>query len=176
MNKQAKHLLEMAIALALAAAVHPATAQDKKEKVKLTPVKTTFVEGTQTDGKEGSAMVADGHKWTKWCLDAPKEMPYHVTLDVAQPTALQAYAFITADDTHTYPSRNPISWNIYGSNDLKEWQPVERVRYSRRMGDENEQTYQFVLKECKPWRYYKIEFTRMAEGTRIQLSEIELYR
>ena len=43
------------------------------------------------------------------------------------------------------------------------------------MRDENEQTYLFRIKESKAWRYYKFEFTRMTEGTRLQLSEIELY-
>ena len=120
-------------------------------------------------------MVADGNKWTKWCLDAPDELPYHVTLDAAKPTTMKAYALVTADDTHNYPSRNPIAWNIYGSNDRKEWKQVEQVKYSRKLDDQNEHTYMFRIKGCQPWRYYKFEFTRMAAGTRIQLSEIEIY-
>ena len=67
------------------------------------------------------------------------------------------------------------SWNVFGSNDLKEWTPLDKVKYDRRMRDENEQTYLFRIKESKAWRYYKFEFTRMTEGTRLQLSEIELY-
>ena len=64
---------------------------------------------------------------------------------------------------------------MYGSNDQKEWTPLDEVKYDRRMRDENEQTYLFRIKESKAWRYFKFEFTRMTEGTRLQLSEIELY-
>ena len=175
MNRTSRHMLTAALAIATAWTGITATAQDQKQERKLTPVKVTFVEGTQADGKEGAAMVADGHKWTKWCVDAPSEMPYHVVLDAAKPTTLKGYALVTAEDTHYYPSRNPIAWNIYGSNDLKQWTMVENVKYSRRLDDQNEQAYLFPLKESKAWRYYKFEFTRMAEGTRIQLSEIELF-
>ncbi len=176
MNTTSRHMLTAALALATACTGVTATAQENKQEEKLTPVKTTFVEGTQANAKEGAALVADGHKWTKWCVDAPSEMPYHVVLDATKATAMKAYALVTAEDTHTYPTRNPISWNIYGSNDRKDWTLVENVKYSRRLDDQNEQTYLFRLKDSKPWRYYKFEFTRMVEGTRLQLSEIELYQ
>ncbi len=165
-----------AVALMAASAMGiSAVGQEKENAEKLTPVKTIFVEGTHAEGEEGAAMVADGHKWTKWCLDAPKEMPYKITLDAGKSIALKAYALTTAEDTHSYPMRNPIAWNIYGSNDCKEWKTVEQIKYSRKLSDENEQTYFFKIQPQKQWRYYRFEFTRMTEGTRIQLAEIELY-
>lgn len=177
MYTTSKRTLAAALALAIAGTGMPATAHEKRQQEeRLTPVAVTFVSGTQPQGKEGSAMVADGHKWTKWCLDAPDEMPYRVILDAAGATALKAYALVTAEDTHYYPSRNPIAWNIYGSDDLKQWTLIENIKYSRRLDDQNEQTYLFPIKESRAWRYYKFEFTRMAEGTRIQLSEISLYK
>ena len=176
MNTTSKHMLTAVLAMATAWTGITASAQKKQQEEQFTRVKTTFVEGTQANAKEGSALVADGHKWTKWCVDAPGEMPYHVVLDATEATAMKAYALVTAEDTHYYPMRNPISWNIYGSNDRKEWTLVEQVKYNRRLDDQNEQTYTFRLKDAKPWRYYKFEFTRMADGTRLQLSEIELYK
>ena len=168
-------LLTVAMTLATTAAGLMAVTREGKEEEKVSIVKTTFAGGTTASGPEGTTMVADGNKWTKWCLDAPDELPYHVTLDAAKPTTMKAYALVTADDTHNYPSRNPIAWNIYGSNDRKEWKQVEQVKYSRKLDDQNEHTYMFRIKGCQPWRYYKFEFTRMAAGTRIQLSEIEIY-
>lgn len=175
MNTLNMRLLIAALTLATTATGLQATTREGKQDAKVTLVKTTFVEGTGASGKEGSAMVADGKKWTKWCLDAPDERPYHVTLDAQKPTTMKAYALVTGEDTHNYPSRNPIAWNIYGSNDRKEWKLVEQVKYSRKLDDQNEHTYMFRTKDCQPWRYYKFEFTRMAAGTRIQLSEIEIY-
>ncbi len=162
----------LAAALMLAA---PVTAQKSHADEKLSPVKVTFVDGTSAESKEGAPLVVDGHKWTKWCLDEPQKMPYQVTVDAGKQIALKGYALTTAEDTHTYPTRNPISWNIYGSNDCKEWQLVKQVKYNRDLRDENEQTYKFSIKDSKAWRYYKFEFTRMTEGTRMQLAEIGLY-
>ena len=175
MNTSYRRLLTAASMVLMAAIGLTTTAQEKQEERKLQKAKVTFVTGTQPTGKEGAAMVADGHKWTKWCIDAPQEMPYHVTIDATKAISPKAYGLVTAEDTHYYPTRNPIAWNVYGSNDLKEWTPLDKVKYDRRMRDENEQTYLFRIKESKAWRYYKFEFTRMTEGTRLQLSEIELY-
>ncbi|MGN1256728.1 MAG: hypothetical protein ACI4UA_06160 [Bacteroidaceae bacterium] len=176
MKKSSTRLIAAAMVLMVAATGLTTKAQEKKEESKLQKVSIAFVEGTQSTGKEGSAMVADGHKWTKWCIDAPQEMPYHVTIDAGKALVPKAYGLVTAEDTHTYPTRNPIAWNVYGSNDCKEWTLVEKVKYNRDMRDENEQTYLFPIKESKAWRYYKFEFTRMTEGTRLQLSEIGLYQ
>ncbi|MGN0232886.1 MAG: DUF5000 domain-containing lipoprotein [Bacteroidaceae bacterium] len=175
MNTSNRRLIVAALVMMAATTGLTSTAQERKEEEKLQKAKTTFVEGTQSAGKEGSAMVADGHKWTKWCVDAPQEMPYHVTIDATKAVSLKAYALVTAEDTHTYPTRNPIAWNVYGSNDRKEWTLVDNVKYNRQLRDENEQTYLFGIKESKAWRYYRFEFTRMTEGTRLQLAEIELY-
>lgn len=166
-----KYALAAALMLTLAT-----SAQTVRADENLTQIKVTFVDGTSPDGKEGARLVADGHKWTKWCLDEPEKMPYQVTLDAGTPTAIKGYALTTGDDASTYPTRNPISWNIYGSNDRKDWHVVEKVTYNRDLGAYNEQTYTFGVKDCKAWRYYKLEFTRMPEGTRMQLAEIELYK
>lgn len=171
MNTYYKYALAAAIALAASATVQTAQAEEN-----LSPVKVTFVDGTSPDGKEGARLVVDGHKWTKWCLDEPQQMPYQVTLDAGTPTAIKGYALTTGDDASTYPFRNPISWNIYGSNDRKDWHVVEQVKYNRDLGEDNEQTYTFAVKESKAWRYYKFEFTRMPESTRMQLAEIKLYK
>ncbi len=140
-----------------------------------TKVKTTFVSGTESGGKESTELVADGYKWTKWCMSDEKKMPYFVILDVQQPTEISQYGLVTGDDTNSYPGRNPLAWNIYGSNDQKEWSVINRVKFDQRMSDENEQEYRYRIHQPQTFRYYKFEFTRMTSGTMIQLSEINLY-
>ena len=44
------------------------------------------------------------------------------------------------------------------------------------MRDENEQEYTFKVKDAASFRFYKFEFLKMQKDTRIQLSEINLYK
>ncbi len=141
-----------------------------------TPVKATFVSGTGRDGKEGTAMAADGRLFTKWCIDEPRQMPYAIVLDTNQPTVISEYRFYTGDDTHTYPDRNPVTWRMSGSNDQQNWTTLDEQKGNRRLRDENEQEYRFKPTASGSFRYYRFEFIGMTNGTRLQLSEIKLFK
>ena len=141
-----------------------------------TALKTTFVSGTGNNGKEGAAMVTDGLLYTKWCIDEPQQMPYSVVLDAGTSTTIAEYSFVTGDDTHTYPDRNPMNWRVSGSNDKQSWTTLDEQKFNRRMRDENEQEYHFKPAATGSFRYYRFEFIRMAADTRLQLSEIKLYK
>ena len=145
-------------------------------KTAKTAIKTTFVSGSGRDTKEGAAMVSDGLLYTKWCLDEPRQMPYSVVLDAGEQTAVSEYVFVTGDDTHDYPNRNPVTWSVSGSNDKQTWTSLDEQKFNRRMRDENEQEYRFKVPSPAPFRYYRFQFIRMADGTRLQLSEIKLYK
>ena len=144
-----------------------------------TPVKATALpvasEGGDND-KEGAGCVSDGFLHTKWCVDRPDEMPYAVILDAGAQTAVGEYRFYTGDDTHSYPERNPVAWRVSGSNDQKSWTLLDEQKDNRRLRDENEQEYRFKLGAKETYRYYRFEFLRMTRGTRIQLSEIRLFK
>ena len=140
-----------------------------------TPLTATFVSGSG-NGKEGAAMAADGHLYTKWCIDNARQMPYAIVLDAGQPTAVSEYRFVTGDDTHTYPDRNPVTWRMSGSNDKQKWTTLDEQKNNRSLRDENEQEYRFKPANKGSFRYYRFEFIRMTAGTRLQLSEIKLYK
>ena len=144
-------------------------------KVGRTAVKTTFVSGTG-NGKEGAAMVSDGFFYTKWCVDEPSQMPYSIVLDAGTQTAISEYGLVTGEDTHSYPGRNPRNWKVMGSNDKSNWKVISEVKNDRSMRDENEQEYRFRVKDAPAYRYYKFVFEQVWEDTRIQLSEIKLYK
>ena len=145
-------------------------------KTSKAPVKTTFVSGSGRNDKEGAAMASDGLFYTKWCLDEPSQMPYSIVLDAGEQTSVAEYALVTGDDTHDYPDRNPITWKVSGSNDLNSWTTVDEQKFNRRLRDENEQEYRFKPANQGQFRYYRFEFIRMVDGTRLQLSEIKLYK
>ena len=143
------------------------------------PIKTTFVSGpgrATPRVDESAAMVTDGRLFTKWCIDEPAQMPYTVVLDAGASTAISEYRFYTGDDTHTYPQRNPVAWRVSGSNDKQNWTPLDEKKANYSLRDENEQEYRFKPAASGDFRYYRFEFIRMADGTRIQLSEIKLFK
>lgn len=147
------------------------------------PLKVTLSQGGVREASprgglrrsEGASMVCDGLLSTKWCIDDPRQMPYSIVLDAGSQTNVSEYGFVTGDDTHSYPSRNPVAWRVSGSNDKQEWTVIDEQKYNRRLRDENEQEYRFRPSGGGKYRYYRFEFVRMTEGTRIQLSEINLY-
>ena len=145
------------------------------DKVQM-PVKASFVSGSGRDGKEGAAKAADGWMFTKWCIDEPRQMPYSITLDAGEQTPINEYRFVTGDDTHDYPDRNPVTWKVSGSNDQKSWTVLDEQKGNRLLRDENEQEYRFRLAASGSYRYYRFEFLKMAGGTRLQLSEIKLFK
>ena len=145
------------------------------DKVQM-PVKATFVSGSGRDSKEGAAMAADGWLFTKWCIDEPRQMPYSIILDAGEAAPVTEYRFVTGDDTHDYPDRNPVSWKMSGSNDQKSWTVLDEQKGNRLLRDENEQEYRFRPATSGNYRYYRFEFLKMAGGTRLQLSEIKLFK
>ena len=145
------------------------------DKVQM-PVKATFVSGSGRDGKEGAAMAADGWLFTKWCIDEPRQMPYSIILNAGEAAPVTEYRFVTGDDTHDYPDRNPVSWKMSGSNDQKSWTVLDEQKGNRLLRDENEQEYRFRPATSGSYRYYRFEFLKMAGGTRLQLSEIKLFK
>ena len=114
------------------------------DKVQM-PVKASFVSGSGRDGKEGAAKAADGWMFTKWCIDEPRQMPYAITLDAGEQTPINEYRFVTGDDTHDYPDRNPVTWKVSGSNDQKSWTVLDEQKGNRLLRDENEQEYRFRM-------------------------------
>ena len=114
--------------------------------------------------------------FTKWCIDFPRLMPYSITLDAGEQTPINEYRFVTGDDTHDYPERNPITWKVSGSNDKQNWTTLDEQKGNRLLRDENEQEYRFRLAASGSYRYYRFEFLKIAGGTRLQLSEIKLFK
>ena len=165
MNGTAKRMTAVVALVALCAG---AMAQNR--------VKVSFVDGTTTEGREGAQMVADGLKSTKWCYDAPQRMPYYVILSTETAVQPREYSLTTGNDTHSYPDRNPASWMVYGSNDQSAWKLIDERHSCFRMTDLNEQEYFFPVEAKESYRYFKFVFTEMQDDTRIQLSEISLYK
>ena len=137
--------------------------------------KLTLVSGPGR-GEEGAAMVCDGQFSTKWCIDSPRQLPYVIVLDAGQQMPLAEYGLVTGDDTDSYPERNPVTWRVSGSNDKQNWTTIDDRKNDRSLPADNYQEYRFAPSGKGQYRYFRFEFIRMAGGSRIQLSEIFLYK
>ncbi len=153
-----------------------ASASAQEAKKDYTLEKIQLVSAPSNIEGETADMLVDRHYYTKWCYDNPEEMPYNVIVSTKEPIKLGQYGFVTAEDTNHYPIRNPMDWRVWGSNDQQNWTKVDEKKFNWTMRDENEQEYTFKVKDAESFRYYKFEFVKMQGGTRIQLSEINLYR
>ena len=78
------------------------------------------------------AKAVDGDLDTKWYDDRAE--PGHansdkvwVTLAFSEPTTVTRYQWFTADDSSSFPKRNPKSWRIQGSDDNEEWTNLDVV-------------------------------------------------
>lgn len=149
--------------------------ETEQKALKATLSSESLKETSPRRNAEGVEMACDGRLSTKWCIDDPQQMPYSIVLDAGSQTSLTEYGLVTGDDTHSYPSRNPVTWRVSGSNDKQAWTVIDEQKYNRRLRDENEQEYRFKPSVKGQFRYYRFEFIRMAEGTRLQLSEVKLY-
>ncbi len=111
----------------------------------------------------------DSSPATKWCLEHLGEnITWHTTL--SQPTALNSYAFTSANDM---PDRDPRSWQLEGSNNGSDWtlldkhidQPPFTSRHERK-------SYTFTNKT--PFNHYRFTFSSHGSLSHFQIAEIEL--
>lgn len=143
-----------------------------------TRVKMTNAEGPRTQRTEGPENLIDGLLYTKWCYlgNGQKGFPYEVTLTASESFSLKRYAMATADDTGWYPGRNPMNWKVQGSNDKSKWTTLDEKKYNWTMDAQNEQVFNFDVKDAASFKYYRFVFDRLQQGSTIQLSEIMLYK
>ncbi|MGM9637220.1 MAG: hypothetical protein ACI3YK_04460 [Eubacteriales bacterium] len=124
---------------------------------------------------EGAPNLFDGYESSKYCLGAKDEV--EVVWSMTRQVPLSAYALVTGNDTETYPDRNPISWELYGSADGTEdsWTLIDKVENTDRMPAANYAYVGFILDETVTYPYFRIVLNTAADCDYLQLSEIRLY-
>lgn len=98
---------------------------------------------------------------------------FEVTWKMVESVTLSAYTLYTANDTESYPDRNPKEWKILGSEDGEEWVELDHVTD----GDlpvANYASKTFTMKNDTAYRYYKWDVLETVGGG-FQISEMLLY-
>lgn len=126
------------------------------------------------DGK----YVSGNH--TKWYAGVPQNgTPLNVVCDIGMMRAINAYTFVTANDTASHADRNPRAWRLLGSNDQITWSILHDVDNDTTLQAANYTPYTFYFDNVMPFRFYKLEILRTGAdaatpGTSFQLSELLL--
>lgn len=121
--------------------------------------------------REKFPMLFDKSLTTKWFADQGfKGLPCYITWEYDIPFATSAYTLISGNDM---PSRDPKSWNLYGSTDGTNYFLIDtktNVNFSGR-----NQSIRFDLEQTVNFKFYKLEITAtFSVNTPPQLSEIAL--
>ena len=112
----------------------------------------------------------DGDIATKWCVEH-KGQPVIWEARLAQPTALQTYAFTYT--TENIPNRDPKTWELSGSNDGGQWTLLDR-RADQPSAEKRGGVNTFTIDKPQPFSRYRITFQSNHGGGHLQLAEIAL--
>ncbi|MDB6136418.1 MAG: hypothetical protein JWM59_4661 [Verrucomicrobiales bacterium] len=110
----------------------------------------------------------------KWCCDdATEEAPKNITVEFFEPVRLTHFTVSSANDS---PDRDPLTWQIQGSNDGETFEPIfVHDSDESQWGDVRHQVNKYTLTNpAKPYTFIRFECTRTS-GTLYQVGEIEYF-
>lgn len=129
--------------------------------------------GTGGTGGEGYDKLFDGKKETKWCTSEKQDGKWFVEFMSREPINVNSYYLTTANDTKTYPGRNPKKWKVYGKlSEGDQWTELDnRTEWSELPAD-NYKKEGFGCSHMK-CQYFRFEVSELVSGDVMQLSEFE---
>ena len=134
------------------------------------------VSGMTVWGGEGPENLFDG-KTTKCGGDRYNSNNLIIDFALHEPATVTTYILTTANDTASFPARNPVEWTLYGTNDpwSNDWTVLDYV-WDGNLYSENFVEHGYLVDTAmqEEYLYYRLEFG-YATGTQFQLSEIKLY-
>ena len=110
----------------------------------------------------------------KWCCDdATEDQPKNITVEFFEPVRLTHFTISSANDT---PGRDPLAWQIQGSNDGVTFEPIFiQDSDESQWGSVRNQVNRYNLDvPAKPYTFIRFESTRTADPLH-QLGEIEYF-
>ena len=88
----------------------------------------------------------------------------------SEPVAVQQYSLVTGADTYNYPSRNPVSWKLEGSNDNQTWTLIDEKVQTYQLKSFNKYENTVEVDGTETYKFFKFSVTQIADG--FQLSEL----
>lgn len=121
-------------------------------------------------GSETTDNLFDGNVNTKAFIGSASGI--RIAWQMKEAVVVNSYTLTTANDTATYSNRNPVKWQLYGSNDATAWIQIDAVTNGG-MGAVNYTGYSYDTDVKDPYQYYLLQVENTGGGG-LQLSEISL--
>lgn len=125
---------------------------------------------------EGVENLFDGLT-TKFGGDRTANNDTYIYFALLEPAQITTYVLITANDTARFPDRNPVEWELLGTNDpfMEDWVVLDYV-WDGNLYSENFVEHGYLIDADKrgEYQYYALRLG-YCSGTQFQLSELRLY-
>ena len=121
-------------------------------------------------GDEKTDNLFDGSVNTKAFIGSAYGI--RIAWQMTEAVVVNKYTLTTANDTAKYSNRNPVKWQLYGSNNATSWIQIDAVTDGG-MGAVNYTGYTYVTDTQEPYQYYMLQVENTGGGG-LQLSEISL--
>ncbi|MCR5791838.1 MAG: discoidin domain-containing protein [Lachnospiraceae bacterium] len=123
-------------------------------------------------GSEVSANLFDGNVNTK--MYTGNYTPIRVAWEMKQPVIVKNYTLTTANDSATYSFRNPVDWQLFGSNDGTTWTQIDRVTNGG-IGAVNYTGYTYETDKQEAFQFYQLQVEKTGGYGGFQLSEVSMF-
>ena len=130
--------------------------------------------GTQTTYDEGYGNLVDGKIATKWCTDKKENGVSFVEFYSKKPITPGKYYMTTANDTKSFPERNPKSWKLMAkAAEGDAWTTIATVSGDKRLPADNYKCVEYSLDITgRQWKYFRFEVSAAQNGSLLQLAEL----
>lgn len=116
------------------------------------------------EGAEGSLKLVDGDLSSKYLSDY--RQPFFVTLQFEESQLINFYRLTSGNDG---PDRDPLDWEIQGSNDGENWETLDERNGEKFEG--RNQTREFYFDNEVGYNYYRFDVLNNNGGGLFQMSE-----
>jgi hypothetical protein len=116
------------------------------------------------DAGEGSLKLIDGDLSSKYLTDY--KQPFFITLQFTGSQIINFYQLTSGNDG---PDRDPLDWEIQGSNDGENWETLD-ARTGEKFDGRN-LTREFYFDNDKGYTYYRMDVLNNNGGGLFQMSE-----
>ncbi len=126
--------------------------------------------------KVGYAIIAGGNGWgdspLSALLDNDATTKFGTSnvgeawaiIVASEPVAVKQYSIVTGADTYNYPSRNPVSWKLEGSNDNQSWTLIDERVQTYQLQAKNKEEFEFPVNGTETYKFFKFSATQLADG------------
>ena len=141
----------------------------------LTNFENTFtVSHDNSGGKEageGSLKLIDNNINTKFLIFNINLIggPFHWQFEYVQPQVINGYTMTSGNDAE---GRDPLNWDLMGSDDGITWTTVDS--HDGEMWTGRRQTRTFTFENTTAYQYYRLQVRDVRSGTHFQMSEFRL--